>query len=478
MHKLIDTSSSSIATGVGPQRKLLKIDTGPYADRLIAIYNESSNNIAMTWADPPYNNWSDPVILNTGSADYPLSTCIDPSGDIYVIYVQQTTLNLVFFKLAFSAGVWATGSPIVIMNQESAFYPVIARHNDGDLWCAYAYYDSTAGDYRIRVKGSADDGQTWGNGITDPGTELSGSSSEMPYAGLNFIGNDLYAVYSENRTDLYFRKLPSGGNQWNAAVLIYSGNYIDSEFDSDVSREMKLGVAFAVSGSARVYFREYDGVSLGGLMEVAQVEARAIQMIYKTNKPYVFYAENIGNDYFYPKCAHLEGSSFNSTDLIRGIGLLDRVYLYHAGSDTFENKTSEAVSEAAADIYHSQSGAMISEVGDCLYLGKDEKFFCLSVVLSTPGTGGTVAYEYYDGTDWVIFSPYSGSLLFTDTSSHINLWKDIESIPAGWQACSVNSVSKYWIRCYVHHAFTVAPVGTQLLASPRADYINQARGAL
>ena len=119
----------------------------------------------------------------------------------------------------------------------------------------------------------------------------------------------------------------------------------------------------------------------------------------------------------------------------------------------------------------------MSEYGDCLYLGKDEKFFCISIVLSTPGTGGGIAYEYFDGTNWVNFSPHSGNMLFTDTNGQVNLWQDIDSAPQTWQACSVNSVSKYWVRCRVHTDFTVPPVGTQLMASPKSNYINQARGA-
>lgn len=478
MHKLLDTSTAAIATGVSPQRKLLKIDTGPYADRLVCLYNDSAGGLAVTWADSPYDNWTEPVTLITNSADYPLSACIDAQGNIYVVYIQQATLNLIFFKLAFLAGQWVTGAPVTILNSELMYYPVIARSNDSDLWCAFAYYDSGSGHYHIHIKSSTNDGLTWGSGPTDPGTALSNASAEMPYVNLNFIGADLYAVYSESRSNLYFQKLPGGSINWDSPTLIYSGDHIDSEFDCAVSEDMKLGIAFAPSEADRVYFREYDGVSLSGLIEVALVEARAPQLVYKKSKPFVFYAENAGNGFYLPKCAYPESGSFISSGLIPGIGFFDKILLYDAAAQTFEDKTAEASSENMGDIFHSQSNVLISSSGDCLYLGKDDRFFCVSLVLSTIGSGGAVVWEYFNGSNWVAISPYSGGYHLTETIKQVNLWQDIDSAPAGWQIGQVNSVSKFWVRCRVLGAFTVAPVGTQILAIPKADHLTQARGVV
>jgi len=475
MLKLLDTSSAAIPTGVSPQRKLFRLKTGPYADRLVCLYNKSSSNLSFTWADPPYTNWLEPVALITDSADYPVGACIDSAGNIYVIYAQQTTLNLKFIRLAFYAGGWVTGSPVTVLNTGLAYYPVIARNNDGHLWCGYAHYDNVKEEFAIRVKSSTDSGQTWGSGPTDIGTILSAESSEMPYICLNFIGNDLYAVYSEVRSNLYFRKYASGGPGWISAVLLLAGDYIDSEFDCAVSSDMKLGIAICPSPAGRVYFREYDGVNLSGLIEAASVSGRAPQLTYKVNKPYIFFAEDIGNGYFIPRCAYRDGESFESVALIRGIGYFDSVLLYDSVSQTYDDKTEEAGSADSADVFHSSTAGLLLSQNDCVYLGMNEKFYCLATVLSTAGSGGTVVWEYFNGKAWESFVPQSGGYNFSELNQLVYFWQDLESAPAEWQINSVNSIANFWIRVRVTDAFTVAPVGSRLLAIPRTDHLALAR---
>jgi len=475
MHKLLDTSSAAIPTGVSPQRKLFRLKTGPYADRLVCLYNKSSSNLSFTWADPPYNNWIDPVALITDSADYPVGACIDNIGNIYVIYVQQTTMNLIYFKLAFYGGGWNTGSPVTVLNSGLAYYPVIARNNDGYLWCGYAYYDSIKEEFSIRVKSSTDSGQTWGSGPSDIGTILSAESSEMPYICLNIIGNDLYAVYSEARSNLYFRRYESGGSSWSSPIQLLASDYIDSEFDCAVSNDMKLGIAICPSQADRIYFREYDGVSLSGLFEAASAGGRAPQLTYKVNKPYIFFAEDDGNGYFMPRCAYKDTDSFETATLIRGVGFFDSLFLYDNVSQTYVSKTEEARSLDTADVYHPSTSGLLVSLDDCIYLGMDEKFSCLAAVLSTGGSGGTVVWEYFNGKDWIMFIPNSGGYNFNESNKLVYLWQDLQSAPAEWQISSVNSISKFWIRIRVTDEFTVTPVGTQLLAIPQTNHLALAR---
>lgn len=474
MHKLLDTSSAAIPTGVPPQRKLLLIESGPYAGRLFCLYNESPGTIAFTWSDPPYTIWASPYNQVSDSADYPPSACIDSQGNIYIVYIQQTTLNIIFFKMPFLSGMWQSGMPYTVLDTGSAYYPVIARNNDGDLWCGFAYYDSGKDEYEVRVKSSADGGQTWGSGSSDLGMLLSGSSTSMPYVSLNFAGNDLYAVFCEGRSNLNLRKYVSG---WENTQLVYFGDYIDADFDCAVSDDMKLGIAFAPSEDNRAYLREYDGVTLGGLQEVFSNKAKAPQIFYKANKPYIFIVQDIGTDMYLPKCAYKESGQFTSSDLIKSIGFFDKLLLYENSGETYEDKTDEAQSETAADIYHSNSNALISSENDCLYFGREEKFFCAAVVLSTSGSGGSVVWEYYNGQSWNSFTPQSGDTYFDEIQTVIYLWTDQRNIPDNWQISSVNGTSKFWVRARVANEFTVAPVGSQITAVPECAYLSLARGS-
>jgi hypothetical protein len=478
MHKLLDTSSAAIPTGVSPQRKFFRLKSGPYADRLVCFYNKSSSNLAFTWADPPYNNWTDPIALITDSADYPVGACIDSVGNIYVVYIQQTTLNLIFFRLVFYAGAWNTGAPVTILNSGLAYYPVIVRNNDGHLWCGFAYYDSAKEVFSVRVKSTKNGGLTWGSGPDDIGTILSAESSEMPYVCLNFIGNDLYAVYSEARSNLYFRRYESGGAGWSSPIQLLASDYIDSEFDCAVSTDMKLGIVICPSQADRVYFREYDGLSLSGLYEAASVGARAPQLTYKVNKPYIFFAEDIGNGYFMPRCAYRNSESFETATLVRGVGYFDSLLLYDNASQTYIDKTEEAKNLDVADVYNPSNNGLFVFQNDSLYLGMDEKFFCLGAVLATAGSGGTVIWEYFNGTNWSTFIPHSGGYGFNESNKLIYLWQDLQSSPAEWQITSVNSIKRFWVRVRVTDEFTVAPVGTQLLAVPQTDHLTLAREGL
>ncbi|MCD6161188.1 MAG: hypothetical protein J7K40_02100 [candidate division Zixibacteria bacterium] len=475
MHKLIDTSTASIPTGVSPQRKLLRLDYGAYAGRLACLYGKSSSEIEFRWADYPYNNWSNPITLRSDSADYPFSACIDRDGNIYVVYIKQTTLDIVFFKLAFSAGTWYISSPATVLNVESAYYPVIARAESGKLWCAFACYDSAEEDYHIRIK-SSDTGTIWGTGPSDTGAELSGSSNEMPYVNLNFIGSDLYAVYSQNRSNLSFRRRDGLSGSWDSAIALLNSSYIDAEFDCAVSDDQKLGIAACPSSAGIVYYREYDGVNFSGLLQAADEKAKAPQVLFNRNTPFIFYVKDVGSDRFLPRYAYKDGENFTAGNLISGIGLCHRVLLFDNSDDSFDDKTSAAANTNTADIYHSSSNALIDAVDDCLYVGMEEKFFCLSIILSTAGSGGTVVWEYFDGDDWQSFTPVSGGCNFDELNETIYLWNDLDSTPDNWQSSSVNAKNYFWIRTRTTAAFTISPVGTQIMAVPSSDYLTAARG--
>jgi hypothetical protein len=475
MYNLLDVSTAAVPTGVPSQRKLLKIEEGPYAGRVFCLYNESPSTIAITWADPPYTIWSSPYNHVTDSADYPPSACIDSQGNIYVVYVQRTTLNLIFFKLPFSAGMWASGFPYTVLDVGSAFYPVLARNNDGDLWCAFAYYDSGADRYRIRVKSSSDGGQTWGSGPSDLGSEVSAESVDMPYVNLSFAGTNLYAVYTENRSNLFVRKYVTG---WEIVQLVYNGNYIGAEFDCAISDDMKLGIAFTPTAAARVYYREYDGINLGGLQEVYDKLSRSPQLFYIINRPYILFAESVGNDLYLPKYATQKDGMFSTGDLARGVGFFDTVFLYENSYQTYEDKTEEAGSTGAGDTYHTASNALLSSIGDCAYFGMEERFFCVAVTLATSGSGGSVVWEYHDGLNWHLFSPQAGHSNFNEVSTIIYLWIDLRNAPDDWQITNVNGDSRFWVRARVVNEYTVAPVGTQLTAITKCKDITIVRGAV
>jgi hypothetical protein len=161
---------------------------------------------------------------------------------------------------------------------------------------------------------------------------------------------------------------------------------------------------------------------------------------------------------------------FIVSDYSPAIGIFDKVFVYDDSASTeYEDKTGEASSEASGDIFHSESSAIIGGAEDCLYLGKQSGFYCAAIILSTPGTGGAVAWEYFDGENWTQFLPDSGAYHFDSSDKLVYLWQDTGSIPSDWQVTKVNNYSAYWIRIRVTSAFSTAPVGTQVTAGSKSD---------
>jgi hypothetical protein len=435
------------------------------------LYAKTANTIVLSWSDMPYNNWSSPQNIISESADYPFSAAIDGNGHLYIAYTQQTSLNLIYLKLSFGAGVWIIGTPVTICNAGPCYYPAIARKSAVEMWCAYSYYDSGQNAYTVRTKVSYDNGATWGAGPGDTGTQLSESNVAMPYVALVLAGSNLYAVYSQARSNLYYRFQAGSDGSWDDPVLILSADYIDADFDCGVSSDMKLGFAICPSTVNKIYFREYDGVNLGGLQEAAQHKGRTPQISYLSGRAHLFYAKYVGGDFWIPTYAVKEAAAFAGNDLLKGIGLFDKVLVY---DDTamvkYEDKTIESASISSADVYHSSSNALLAAIGDCLYLGMADKFFCCAIILSTAASGGNVVWEYFNGSAWVEFTPESGVCGFDQSSQLVNFWADLDSAPGSWQCCLVNTHFLYWIRARVSNAFTTAPIGSQIMAAARPNH--------
>jgi hypothetical protein len=109
---------------------------------------------------------------------------------------------------------------------------------------------------------------------------------------------------------------------------------------------------------------------------------------------------------------------------------------------------------------------MLDSIGDCLYIGKKDTFYCVTLILSIAGAGGQTVWEYFDGTQWIGFTPDSGAYNFDSADKLVYLWTDGESVPSDWQIGAINNYNAYWIRARVSVGFSSNPVGTQVMAAP------------
>jgi hypothetical protein len=111
---------------------------------------------------------------------------------------------------------------------------------------------------------------------------------------------------------------------------------------------------------------------------------------------------------------------------------------------------------------------------DCLYFGGTEKFQAIAINVSTAGTVGTLAWEYYDGASWVS-TGVTGSNLQSTGWTLITL--NAVAVAAMSQA-SINSVTCYWIRARIATTYTIGIVASQARKGGRtATYVVAAASA-
>ncbi|KKS17283.1 MAG: hypothetical protein UU72_C0004G0022 [candidate division WWE3 bacterium GW2011_GWB1_41_6] len=193
----------------------------------------------------------------------------------------------------------------------------------------------------------------------------------------------------------------------------------------------------------------------------------------------------------------------NATPVISYNGFFDNVWTFDSSATTYSNKTSEAMSKGEPsqiwrytnstytdydqysidmEPYFSRawtyaSGAftdatynvaqagspsastLMTSTGDILYLGNDKQIDSVGWTLSTPGAGGTVEWEYWNGASW--------SSLSLISSNNINLTGNgdiIFTVPGDWVTTTLGSdnSAKYYIRARATGNYSTPPVESYL----------------
>ncbi len=474
MQKLIDTVSSFYATGIQPQAKMFKVSFGQYQDRVIIIYPQTPNQLVYVWSDPPYLSWSDPTEIATDSADYPPSVFMDSDGNIYVVYTQQTTLNLLELKMSFSQGNWSLGTANTVCNVGENYFPSFTKDSTSRLWISWTYYDSGAERYFVHAKTSQDDGATWGTGPSDPGSTLTNGTGSC-YSQLVFQPPYIHCFYSDDSTLLAYRSREIQAAGWDSQQTIYSSSTIDDNFCADLSADNKVGILFP--GTSSLLYKEFDGNNWSGVLTVDNSVPESLAIKFLDNIPYVFFAKNVGNGQNQLFYSYKEGISFVSPEFFEcGQKPFDKVFCYDDSAVTkYYDRTTEASDSTPADVFHPTSGGLVKDTDDAFYVGMDVKFNLTKIILSTAGIGGEVKWQYWNGESWSDFVPQSGGYHLDSEDKTVILWEDLNSVPSDWQRCPVNGVFEFWIKILVTTTFATAPVGTQITAVPEAKYLKVIR---
>lgn len=467
MYKHIANSTAADPLGIATGRKCLVVQSGQYADRVAILYAASGATIALVWADPPYSEFSTPINVIIDAADSPFDAFMNVDGDIYVAYTIATGKYLGFVKLTFTGGAWSVGTPVTVYNADENYYPSIRKLSSNYLWISYTRL--SAGNYYINAKASSDDGASWGT-VSDPGDTLTSGSSSA-YSAQVEAGDYQYVFYSEGGGKIAYRRKLNAGVIWNSEVVLASGSGFGKHLSVTVSPDARIGLAYASSSDLK--FREYSGSVWSGEATVDDQTAAWPVVSYQGAVPYVVFTRNYGTNMELLLYTKKVNAAFQSPAPVDGRkSYLEKLLVYNASASTYQDKTGEAASPDTADVYHTGSGALVSAVGDAVYVGMNQPFHLLGIILSTPGAGGEVVWKYWDGQAWKAFTPASGGWHFTTTQKELLLWSDFCSIPTDWQKKTISEQSLYWICAAVISAFSTGPVGTQIGAMSQITVIS------
>ncbi|MDH3890920.1 MAG: exo-alpha-sialidase [candidate division Zixibacteria bacterium] len=467
MQKKITESSATYPVGLPPSRKLLKVASGQYRGRLVAVVQTASGDIEYSWADRPYGTWSTPATIASDAADEPCDCLMDTNGNIHVVYSEVTTKYLVTKKLSFSGGSWSIGSKVTVFNGAEAYNPSVTIEAAGTLWVSWSHLNT--GSYYLHAKSSTDSGATWGSGPADDGDELSNAASEL-YSKVVIGTSDIFIVYSYDGSTLSVRSRPIVGGSWTTAVdLASSASNIDDHFDVAVSDNGLLAVAY---DQAALKYREYDGAVWSPVVDLDAAEGNSPQVLFNVNVPVVVYLSQYATGQEQLMYTSRETGSFVTPEpLDSGAGAFDEVLVYDIGSSSYNDLTAAAASGTPADVYHSSSSTLLKILGDTVHIGMDRRFRYLRILLSTVGVGGVLKYSYWDGSAWIAFTPAGGAYDFDASDKELLLWNDYDATPDDWQKEALGDDERYWVQIQVTTGFSTGPVGSQITSISNAGAV-------
>jgi hypothetical protein len=458
MQTRITNTTASEGLGNDYQHRLFELSSGQYVGRKVAIIQTSPTDIKLTWSDNRGLFWNTPQLIVTDAADGTSDCVITPDGHLQLVYTKQTTCHVVTRRLTLSGGVWSTGPEVTIYSGQ-CYDPTVALAHDGTLWVSFSLFSSPT--RTIRVKTSSDDGATWGSGPSDSGTQVS-EAAMFAWSRLLVDANSVHVFYVDGNVGMSIRSRSLSGGEWSNSCVIASGTGFSRHFDVAVGADGRLGVAFDNSG---LYYREYDGFTWGAIVNPDTMPGSRVQLLFQGNVPVIAYLKPFSGSEMIAMYTDRKTGTFSTPrPLDNRAKPFDSVILYHAASQSYNDITAAAATLTDADAFHLQSGCLVKDAGDIVYLGMDLPFRYARVNLSTPGIGGALAYSYWDGANWQLFTPACGLNHLNNSWADLLFWQDYNSIPADWQKRPVNTTSCFWVRLLCTSAYGTGPVGSQLTA--------------
>jgi hypothetical protein len=412
------------------------------------------------------------------------SAVADSSDNIYVVYSTVTTgsnanYDVFFRKLTKGTGsTWTVGTAQTILDAGATSgysYATIEIEDPTRLWLAVRYYDNA--NYQVSTYYS--DGLTaspsWT--VSQLTMETVGTSSAYHYPTLVRYGTNIGVIYNgQTPASMRWRTRADadGLTTWAAESAVSASVVQSPTFTAVGKTDGTVYVAMNVGTS--VTFTYWNGSAWSTNAVVSNATAASNTFVGLTMSganAYVYYGETTGlsaglsgsRKIMYKKgvspyaTANFDASS---TAIVSYHGIFDKYWSYYG--EAYTDDTTDAGNSTSADTQ------LLMAVGDIAYFGKTAKFDAISWDVSTNGTTGQIAWEYYNGSTWVLLTDVLGVSNPTFAADGY-----ISFIPpSDWATTPINSeaTAYYYIRARVITAFGVAPVGVQVAAIPQVNWFT------
>jgi len=403
------------------------------------------------------------------------------------IYVLTSLLNpgaanandVTFTKLTKGAGsTWTQGSPHTLLDGTTLVgytNATLTTQGATRFWVAARYFDGT--NYNLNIYYSANFSPSaagdWSSSINSIATNSTSINYNIPL--LVRYGSNVGIIYSDNgsgtpQISWRSRADADGLTTWSGATNLTSGINLASttNLTSAVDGDNRVHLAYTIESDSSLRHLFFDGANWSTYQNIGTTNSTLIALVPDGGDILVFYGNSSGNSnslagnkklVFKRGVSPFTVNDFSSaTSVNNAQGTFDSVWSYY--NAVFTNETTDAASNTTSDVQ------TVSANGDALYLGKSYLFDAISWGIAVPGSGGTITWQYWNGSIWANLS-FNGSSSPNFTSSG---WAHFTA-PADWAATSVNGegTSYYYIRA-LSSAYSTSPIGIQFTAMN--TYVN------
>ncbi len=405
------------------------------------------------------------------------SAAIDSGDNVYVTYsVTDSTANaahdVYFRRLTKGSGAsWTLGTAQKVMDSDGTVgysLSYVEVEDTARLWLSFRLFNGTIYTTHLYY-GNQADAPTWN--VAKSPVYVGSINANSGYSSIHVSGDYLYLLHSSGTLHVSSKLKSAATDAWNdryntlmspipyynAVVDNYNNLYIAVPSSSGVSMNV-ITPQGPLTGGSTIYPNQGYSVPYsvtlstdGANVWLSMIDASTLS----------FLADLPGRGIIKRIRVYVPAENSNvvyEEDITSNWGIFDSFWSYK--SSTYLNDTVDAGdTTVAGDVQGVQNA------GDILYLGKNTKFDSASWSTGNSSARNTVAWEYWNGSEWQAVSIISASSNSLGGDGNITFVE-----PADWQKSSVNSEVEtyYYLRVRVITNFAASPVITfnQFVSAP------------